>query len=358
MKHKYKKQVHLGYDSEGKQIRKWFYGETKSELNANIQKYRNDLERLQNPSDITFRDYSDQWFRTYKENRAKQTKDMYRNALKKCGRLDPVPLKKITRSMCQETINTSWEYPSAAEVLSDTLKQIFKCAIRDGIILANPADALDLPKKPQAAFHLLTKKEMDAFDKAELNDQDRLFVTIMKFFGLRPAEALALGPTDFDLDAGILHVTKALELANDNQEAVKMTKTEVSRDIPIPKQLIAPLRERFRTNPGFLLFPKRDKGLYTKSAYRRLCERILTAVNLALGGNENLNLIPDVTIYCLRHRRATDLYYQCQKGVISTKKAAYLMGHSEEVFLKTYSHIDDSKEHLEQIYDGMKAGNL
>ena len=34
------------------------------------------------------------------------------------------------------------------------------------------------------------------------------------------------------------------------------------------------------------------------------------------------------------------------------------MGHSEIVFLKTYSHIDDNKENLAKIYDGLKVENL
>ena len=374
---KYKKQVYLGYDSNGKQIRKWFYGETKAELKLNIERYKEEARKLKNPSDVTFKEYSAQWKRVYKSNRAKQTVDMYDNALKKCGDIDPVPIKKVTKSMCQGLINEHWIHPSAAEDLADTLKQIFKTAIADGIILANPADGLSLPKKPQSKFYLLTEEDLDKIEKAQLRPADRLLVTILKVFGLRPAEALALQPTDFDLKNKVLHITKALELANDNRSQIKSTKTEASRDIPIPDSLIAPLRDHFQANPGFLLFPKADGRPYTKSAYRRLCERIHKAVNEVVI-NEKLeelkkankltkiseaqiratNFFPDFTPYCFRHRRATDLYYLTQTGEISTKKAAYLMGHSEIIFLKTYSHIDESKENLDRIYDGLKVENL
>ena len=70
------------------------------------------------------------------------------------------------------------------------------------------------------------------------------------------------------------------------------------------------------------------------------------------------DFFPEFTLYCFRHRRATDLYYLTQTGEISTKKAAALMGHSEIVFLKTYSQIDDNKENLARIYDGLKVENL
>ena len=147
-----------------------------------------------------------------------------------------------------------------------------------------------------------------------------------------------------------------MELSNDNRSVIKETKTGTSRDIPIPEELITPLRNRFRANPGFLLFPKADGALYTKSAYRRLSERILKAINIAMGGTDCLNLIPEVTLYSFRHRRATDLYYAAQQGKISTKRAAYLMGHSEAIFLKTYSHIDMTFE-TDEIYSKIPSIN-
>lgn len=374
---KYRKQIYLGYDSTGKQIRKWFYGETKAELKQNIEHYKEEARKLKNPSEVTFGTYSAHWFQTYKANRAKQTQDMYANALRKCELIDPIPIRKITRSLCQEVLNGSWKHPSAAEDLADTLKQIFKTAIADGIILANPADGLALPKKPQSKFYLLTEEDLDKIEKAPLRPADRLLVTILKVFGLRPAEALALQPTDFDFKNKVLHITKALELANDNRSQIKSTKTEATRDIPIPDSLIAPLREHFQANPGFLLFPKADGRPYTKSAYRRTFERIHKVINEYVI-NEKLeelekskkktktkeaqiratDFFPEFTLYCFRHRRATDLYYLTQTGEISTKKAAALMGHSEIVFLKTYSHIDESKENLARIYDGLKVENL
>ena len=374
---KYNKQVYLGYDASGRQVRKWFHADSKAELNEKILEYKMELRKVSNPSDVTFADYSEHWFKTYKGNRAKQTQDMYANALRKCELLDPIPIKKITRSLCQEVVNGSWKHPSAAEDLADTLKQVFKTAIADGIILANPADGLSLPRKPQSKFYLLTEEDLDKIEKAPLRPADRLLVTILQVFGLRPAEALALQPTDFNLKNKVLHITKALELANDNRSQIKSTKTEATRDIPIPDSLIALLREHFQANPGFLLFPKADGRPYTKSAYRRTFERIHKVINEYVINKKLEELekskkktktkeaqiratdfFPEFTLYCFRHRRATDLYYLTQTGEISTKKAAALMGHSEIVFLKTYSHIDDNKENLARIYDGLKVENL
>lgn len=330
---KYNKQISFGYGRNGKRIRKWFHADTKMELNLQIEAFREELKRVSNPSDITFAEYADHWLTTYKANRSKQTVDMYKNALNKCSELDPYKIKRITQSMCQAVINESWSHPSAAKKLALTIRQIFKTAIADGIIATSPAVALTLPEKPQSKFYLLTKEDLEKVRKADLNASDRLFVTILQVFGLRPAEALALQKTDFDFDAKVLHITKALELSNDNRSQIKPTKTGVCRGIPIPDELIPYLSAQIRSIKGFLLFTKQDGNLYTKSAYRRLSERILKAIG-----------IPDCTLYSFRHRRATDLYYLTQSGMISTKFASSLLGHSELVFLNTYSHIDESQE--------------
>lgn len=332
---KYNKQVSFGYDRNGKRIRKWFHADTKTDLNFQIEAYKDELKKVSNPSDVTFFEYSRQWLNTYKANRSKQTVDMYRNALRKCTELEPYRIKRITKSMCQAVVNESWNHPSAAEDLASTLKQIFRTAVSDGIIATNPADALTLPKKPQSKFYLLTEEDIVKIRTAELNDSDRLLVTILQVFGLRPAEALALNPADFDWDGQSLHVTKSVELTNDNRSRIKSTKTEVCRDIPIPSEIIPYLKAQIYGRRTLLLFTKADGNLFTKSAYRRMSERILKAIG-----------IPHCTLYSFRHRRATDLYYLTQQvgSGVTTKYAAKILGHSELVFLRTYSHVDMTLE--------------
>lgn len=359
---KYNKQISFGYDRNGKRIRKWFHADTKADLNFQIEAYKDELKKVSNPSDITFQAYSEQWLNTYKLNRSKQTVDMYKNALRKCTELDPYRIKRITQSMCQAVINESWNHPSAAKTLALTLKQIFKSAIADGIIATNPASILTLPKKPQSHFYLLTKEDLDKIRNAELNDSDRLLVTILQVFGLRPAEALALQKTDFDFDEGFLHISKALELSNDNRSQIKSTKTGVSRDIPIPDELIPSLKAQIRPIKGFLLFTKQDGQPYTKSAYRRMSERIHKAINEVVIKEKleelkeedkakekkikSTDFFPYFTLYCFRHRRATDFYYLTQQAGshVTAKYAAKILGHSEMVFLSTYSHIDMDME--------------
>lgn len=348
-KKKYSKQAYFGKDASGKQIRKRFYADKKTDLDKMIDQYKDELKKVPNPSDVTFEEYSELWFATYKSNLATQTQATCRNHLKKCASLNPYQIRKITRTMCQGIVNASWEHPHAAKGVSDVLRQIFRAALQDGIIAASPAESLSRPKMSKPKFHLLTDKELEAVKNAKLSDQDRLFVVILQAFGLRPGEALALRPDDFNLKEKVLHITKALEMPSSGCR-IKATKTGVSRDIPVPDTLIPYLKKAVTQTGGFYLFTKRDGQLYTKSAYKRLSERIWKAVNVELGGNEFLCMVSDCTLYDFRHRRATDLYYLTQRGIISSKKAAALMGHSEIVFLNTYSHIDEKMENCEGIY--------
>ena len=158
---KYKKQVYLGFDREGKQIRKWVYGETKAELERNALRLRVEKEKVPNLSCITFGKFSETWLTVYKGTRSKQTVAMYKNALKHCAELDPVPIRKITRSMCQETIVGCWDHPRTAKIVSGALRQIFRAAAADGLIAVNPAEALSLPKPKEKRFHLLTDEELE-----------------------------------------------------------------------------------------------------------------------------------------------------------------------------------------------------
>ena len=345
---KYSKQISLGYTMEGKRIRKWVHANSIAEMNRKIEQLKIEHQLTPNASDITFGEYSQRWMAAYKSNRSTQTRNMYANALKKCANLDRYQLKSITKTNCQELVNLTWKTPRIAKIVADTLRQIFRTAVADGIILRNPAENLVIPQSQHKVIRLLTTAELDALDRAELDPQDRMFVMILRNFGLRPAEALALQPSDFDLKKKVLHITKALELA-DGGNNVKNTKTGKNREIPIPDEIIPHLTRYFRSISGFLLFTKQDNTPHTKSSYTKMSARILKRWNESLGGNKNMNLLAGVSMYSFRHRKATDYYYLCQKGSISSKYAASLLGHSEEIFIRTYSHIDPEHEDLAAV---------
>ena len=350
---KYNKQKSFGFDSDGKRIRKWFHADSLPELEKQIDAYKLQLTFTPNADNTTFKKYSEQWLTVYKGGQSKGTQYMYRSVLKHTEKIDPLPVAKITKTKCQEVIKGVWEKPRTAQILALTLKQIFSAAVSDGMILRNPASNLDLPKRPKSKFYLIDDKILNAIPKADLSPNDAMLVQILRTFGLRPAEALALTVDDFDFDTMTLHINKALELSNDNVTTVKSTKTGVSRDIPIPSSMVSNLKSYFADLSGVNLFVNKDNGLLTKTQYECLCVRIIKAINIACGGDDKNNVIPGFTLYAFRHYRASELLYLTKDGKLSILMASRLMGHSVNVFLNTYAHVLEEKEDLSRIYDNL-----
>lgn len=336
---KYHKYLQVGYKADGTRIRKHFYGSSAADLERNIRAYFVQASKTKNPSDISFGAYAKKWQEIYKANKSAATREMYSNALKKMESIDLMELRKITKTDCQQIVN-QYAGKRTAEILKMTLKQIFNTAIDDGIISSNPAKNIEILKRKPNEKRAFTKEEKEIIKKADLPPMERMFVNILLTFGLRPGEALALSRFDIDFNKKVLHVTKAVEF-DGNTPNLKGTKTEVCRDIPIPDKLLKYIRKYIADDKNTLFFHKQDGTLMTKSSYFKFAKRILDEIGLP------------ITMYYFRHNRATELYYLCQKGKISTKKAAALMGHSELIFLKTYSHVDETKENTKELYRGL-----
>lgn len=105
---------------------------------------------------------------------------------------------------------------------------------------------------------------------------------------------------------------------------------------------------------------KANKSLQTKAMYQYAIDKCkpfhmkpLREIT-ALGGTENMNVLNGITLYSFRHTYATTtLYYKgVVAGHISTKKAAQIMGHSEQIFLSRYTHISDAHENPDYLISG------
>ena len=336
---KYTKNITVGYDADGKRIRKRFYADTKADLEKKIRAFWIEKEKVKNPSAVTLKSYADTWLETYKAGKSPGTYSFYKIIVKKLNYFGSKELRHVTRSDCQGLINKNWEHPHSAKQIRLVLNQVFNCAIDDGIISVNPARNLELPKIQPSERKSLSESELEAVRKAVLPDNEKLFVQLLLVFGLRPGEALALQRRNFNF--GSMELTIDHSVAHgDNNPVYKETKTGTTRVIPIPEQLRKPLKAYLRKHKTLFLFCMEDGSMLSKSALATMRRHIQAATGVD-------------DLYTFRHHRATELYYLYQKGVISTKKAAYLMGHSEEIFLKIYSHIDDQKEQTEKLYEGL-----
>jgi integrase len=341
-KRKYEEYMTLGTGPDGKRIRKFIAADSKPEFDRLRYEARKQYETVRNPSLITFKAYADKWLEVFKAGASVQTRSMYVYAIKKCAPVYGRQLRQITASDLQGIVNQHADHPRSCQQLKLTLKQIYAAAIKDGIIPpVNLAADLKVPEYKAPERRFISDTEMEKIDGCSFQPLDGLYVDVLRGTGMRPAEALALQWTDIDLSRLQIAVQRAFEFQGNNPR-VKPTKTNVSRLVPITQALADRLAAEKRK--GIWIFT-RDGSPFTKSMFDKLSARILKEIGLN-----------GVTLYSFRHTYATWLYYHAVvPGIITVKKAAQIMGHSEQMYTRIYTHINDRHEDLDALRSALEG---
>lgn len=349
-KRKYEEFITMGFDDSGRRIRKYIGADKKDEFERLKKAAINEAERIRRPSEITLGEYADKWYETYKANYTIQTRNEYKYAKDKLKPIRLIRLKDVTSSDLQRIINQHADHPRSCQQLKSTMCQIWRQAIKDGLVYPiNIAEDLSLPHYKSKERRIISDSEMEKIMKADFQEQDFLYMETLRSTGMRPSEALALQWTDIDFAALTIRVCRSFEF-QDNWPVIKATKTYKDRIVPITSEFAAMLRDSPKS--GVFVFTYGDGQPMSKSVYRKMSQRILKRINIALGGTDKLKVIGNMTMYSFRHTYATNLYYNAVKpGIISAKKAAQIMGHSEEMFIKRYTHLDDDKEQMNALRD-------
>ena len=304
--------------------------------------------------DVTFKEFSDLWFRLYKANKGVNTQRMYMTALKKTEDIDGLKISEITIIDLQLLVNNYYQSPRACELLVMTLSQIFKSAVSLEITKTNPASCLDQPKKKKNQRRKLTEAETDASRQLLRQVDDRLlpdkkmFLACLYYLGLRPEEVRGLMVSDFDFFQCNVTIQRAVIYKN-SQPVVKETKTGMIRVIPVPDAVVEQLKWYCKSRTTAYLFTKYNSStgeLMSQTSYKNCWRQIKKAINNVLGGSKRKNLVEGLTPYCFRRNYATYLYY----SNITVKKAAYLMGHgTTRMILEVYAQIDEERENIDAI---------
>ena len=347
MKKKLSKQVTIGVDPyTGKRIRKRIYADTTTGLRQAENNLRQELAEADNPSSIKFGRYAEDWFTAYKSTREKKTIEMYRSALNKMKPLYQRKLNSIRAMDLQLLINQHADHPNACQKLELALTQIFKRAVRDGIIGRSPAEDLTVPEMEQSEQRALTAQEIKAIKKAPLEPMERMFVEILYYFGLRPQEAFSLMPQDFDFQNKELKIVRAVGYDVEDPY-IKTTKTLKRRKLPIPDVFIPEAKSYIRQikKEKSIYLLHQDGQLMTHKQKSEFWTEIKAKINIQLKGNEFIDMTNGLRPYTFRHNFCCDCYY---KG-ITVVKTAELMGNSPQMVMKVYTHLDNSKEPLEEL---------
>jgi len=211
------------------------------------------------------------------------------------------------------------------------LRQVLARAARDGAIVRNPAsssdrdDPLELPYE-RPTMGVLTRAQARAYLDA-CPGWYRPMAEVLLGTGLRIGEAIALGWSDIDWDAGTILVTKTVKVGG-----VGTPKGDKTRAVAVADYLLDVLRAH-RAAHGTLggpVFPHPTPGLeLTRHAVRRRGH--MPAV-------EDAALSPAIRVHDLRHTAATlwlaagaSIYFvQQQLGHGDIKTTIDLYGHPDQ----------------------------
>ena len=333
-KKKVSKQIDLGYKADGTRIRKRVYANSKAELDRQVHAVLSEFEKAPHPSEITFKEYSEKWLKTYKSMREAATQEMYRVVLNKTESIDYTPLKYITATDLQEIITDNKDHPSSCAKIKLTFSQIWGSAVSDGIIPTDITKHLELPSTCVREGRALTADEKTAIRDAKLEPMERMYVSLLYYLGLRPQEALALLPEDFTGDT----VTIQRAVGYDgNTPYIKTTKTGNVRTLPLPYAL-QKLLDEYHTD-SYLIHNKQGQ-LMSKTVKSDFWLKIKEKIDAKLGYKSSIRP------YVFRHSFCTTCYY----SKITLKKCQYLMGHSSlQMIMRVYAHLDDEQESLDSL---------
>jgi len=293
---------------------------TKSELDKAVEQKKLELrEGRIKESNVTFKEYAYRWLRVYKSPFVSSaTEYSYIASIKTwCDSIGAIKLKCVTPEELQQVINEQYEAgvsKSKTDKLILTIRQIYRQAVSDRLIIYNPTTTIQKPRNKETRKCALTDEQYRKIvERAKEHEYGDLILTIL-YLGLRPMEVSLLTAGDF----------------TNTYVHVRGTKSKkADRYVVRPEALILDLRGKNDTDKVFV--NKHGKTL-TRDDLRRIWGSF----------KEGLDL-DGVTLYTLRHTYGT----RAQKAGVPIDVLADLMGHEKIETTRKY-YIDDNIESKER----------
>lgn len=355
----------VGYDSNGKQIRRSISGYNKSKVQAKLKEKT--LQVMQGSvsisEDITFDEFFKNWIYVFKKpNVSNSTFEKYDADYRLRilnSPLESVMLSRIDAFLIRKTLNY-WLENNSLKTVEDVygrVKTCLKMAISEKYIVQDPTLNVNLKKEKEkkSKYQHYTNEQQDLiFSELRLNVYDSVDMLIYMYFasGCRLSEGLALTWSDFK-DNGIdinKQYSKSQEINNDGSERrivqkVSPLKTINSyRFVPLPDNAIKQIKKYKLLQNEYismqddysdndLMFPNGKGGYLDRKRPQQRLDAIRKKYN-----------IEGLTLHSIRHTYATRLF---EKGV-SPKVVQSLLGHKDiQTTLNIYTHVMKEKIEFE-----------
>ncbi len=339
-------QVSLGYDAEGKRIRRSVYGKTKREVQQKILQLQQDvLNGLPVKQEkLTIDQHFQDWFKVKKAVLRETTLDGYQRLYNK--HIKPVFGGLQVKAVDYRRINAFYELLDEKGLSKRTvayvaflLKSGLEDAVRKGIIPANPAKLAAKRGQDKKEARFLNQDELRRFLDAATGERLEDAYILALHTGLRPGEWLGLSWDAVDWEGKKITVKQALKELNGKVFIGEVKTNAGRRTITLPPAAYAALkRQRKRqledqlaageewNNEFNLVFTTRaGKPLRRTGIEKREWRRVLRRAGLE-----------GVTFHTLRHTHASILIFQ---GV-DIKTISRRLGHENVAFtLQVYGHL-------------------
>ncbi|MBD5151294.1 MAG: site-specific integrase [Oscillibacter sp.] len=359
----YRKRIKLS-DGRWKDVR----ARTKEELRSKLY----ELETAQRMGLIfddttTVAELAIEWYNNRKAGLSVSRQGDYRGAINNhiCPVIGAMRVRDVKPEHCQRVMAQAAELSySAQQKIVSTLKQLFSCAVDNGLTLRSPAEKIKAKGKKAEEKVALTKEQCAQLEEALRGTRAYIFVMLGLYAGLRREEICGLQWQDIDLQSAPprLTINNAMRLSGNKAEFPAPLKSKAAhRTIPLPPNLAkALLEEKQKSNSDFVLHTKDGRHLTYQSARNivsiidRRCpmtegqklrrERIEQergtpiAPRKAQKGITKLDF--RVTPHQLRHSYATRLV----ESGMNIKQIQYLLGHDDvHLTLSIYSHVTQNR---------------
>lgn len=336
---KWRGQITLGYNNQGKAVRKSVSGSNKTEVREKIR----DLLSSNLNLNLKYHSYTlEEWLNhfvdTYKK--PEMTENSY-NAIKRLIRLHITPtfghmkLSEITREDIQIGYNRLFgdrnKYSqSLARKIANVLSQAMKKALLEDLIDKNPTVGVTLPKvRPERKIKPMSIEEQKTMVKYwESNFDYNVFVFLLAT-GMRIGEVLGMTYEFLDLENREYRVEQTMIEVSGNARFQPFPKTDNSvRTIFLNEKALDCIKKQIDNNDKEsnvlnLVFPNRNYNFKGTANLRRILKRTF----------EENNITP-YNMHALRHTYATRMV---EKGV-NIKFLQSALGHKNvETTLQIYS---------------------
>ena len=346
----------LGYNAQGKRIRRTVYGKTKAEVQEKLEKLKQDPSTglPQDMEKLTVATFMARWLEdTARPTIRETTYASYETIIRlhiipgighlRLNKLTPAHLQRLYAHKLEEGLS-----PRSVQIIHAILHRALKQAHRWDMVQQNVAAAVDRPKASKKEMQFLTPEQVERFWEVAAEDRLYALYVLAATTGMRQGELLGLQWSDVDLAQATLSVQRTLTNIRGTPTVGEPKSAAGRRAVTLPEIAVQALRDHRKrmlaeglTASPWVFCDTIGGPMQKRHLVRRSFKPLLKEAGL-----------PDIRFHDLRHTAATLLL---AKGV-HPKIVQERLGHSSiNLTLDTYSHLmpalqRDAADKLDELF--------